>query len=66
MIYDYIVSYCEKKNTTVTELERNCHLGKGAIGKWKNKKPSFESLKKISDYTKINFITLVKEAMKEE
>lgn len=66
MIYDYMLNYCEKKKTTVTQFERDCGLGRGTIGKWKDSKPSLETLKKVSDYTKINFITLVKEAMKEE
>lgn len=66
MIYDYMLNYCEKKKITITRFEKECGLGRGTIGKWKDSKPSLETLKKVSDYTKINLVTLVKEAMKEE
>lgn len=61
MLYENIVSLCNKKNYSVRKLEIKAGLGNGTIGKWKTKKPTVENLQKVAKVLGVSMSTLLKE-----
>ena len=53
MIFERVVAYCVKHDMSIAAFERMCDIGNGAIGKWKKRRPSMESLLKIEKATGI-------------
>jgi transcriptional regulator with XRE-family HTH domain len=49
-IVDKIKALCEKKDITLTELERNIEIGRGVIRKWDAVAPNSDKLQKVADY----------------
>lgn len=51
-MYNKIKELCEKKNISITTLEKEVGLSNGSIGKWKESSPKVNSLKLVADYFK--------------
>ena len=49
MVYESIKNICDKKNISVTSLEKKIGLGNGTIQKWKYVSPNVTTLKKVAD-----------------
>lgn len=55
MFYQKVADYCKKNNLSIKAFEEKCGLSNGTVGGWKNGgKPSVDTLKKISNATKIS------------
>lgn len=50
MIFNKIAEKCSENNISIATLERECGLGNGIIGKWKESSPTVEKLQKVADY----------------
>ena len=59
MLYQKIVELCEKCNTNVTKLERECGFANATIRRWKNSSPSVENLTKVADKLGVSLDYLV-------
>lgn len=53
-MYNKIAKMCEERKISVSQLERNLHLGSGSIGKWTKSSPRVVTLKKIADYFNVD------------
>lgn len=60
MVYDNIKEISEKKNISITEIERRAGLGRGAIGKWRTFSPTISNLQKVADALGVSIKTLLK------
>lgn len=45
-----IQELCDKKEITITELEREIKIGRGVIRKWEVASPNSDKLQKVADY----------------
>lgn len=62
MVYDNICRFAEKRNISITDLEKKASIGNGTIGKWKNGvSPSLDKLKAVADVLNVKVATLLKE-----
>lgn len=59
MIFDEVVSLCQKNNTNISRVEKECELGNGTIKGWKTSKPRIDTLKKVADYFGVTIETLL-------
>ena len=50
MIFKNIVAICEKKNISISKLEKDSGLGNGTIKGWEVSSPRVDSLKKVAEY----------------
>ena len=48
MLYDKILRLSSQKGISISQLERDSGLSKGAISKWKNSDPSFSNLNAVA------------------
>lgn len=55
MLYQKIVSYCEKNHMSICSFEKKCGIGNGTVGRWEDGKsnPSLQTLVKIEAATGI-------------
>lgn len=62
LIYENIKEVCDKKNISISALEKRAGIGNGTIGKWKESKsgPTVETLLKIADVLGVSIGRLVK------
>ena len=49
-VYDRVKELCKKKHVTVSEMERDLGLTRGAAYKWTQSKPNAETIMKLSKY----------------
>lgn len=49
VIYDKVIEYCEKNKLSIAAFEKNCRIGNGTIGRWKNNSslPAMSTLQKM-------------------
>lgn len=51
MIVDNIRKIAKKRGETISSVEKNCGLGNGTIGKWKDgRSPTVDNAKAVADY----------------
>ena len=60
-IVENIRKYADKRNISISELEKKANLGNGTIGRWKNSSPSVSKLKQVADALGVSLNTLLKE-----
>lgn len=60
MIYDNIKEICNKKNISISALEKKAGIGNGTIGKWRLYEPNIASLSKVADALDIPISKLMK------
>lgn len=62
MIYENVKRLCVKNKISITELEKRCGIGNGAIGKWAKREssPRVDTLKAIADYFGVTVDDLLK------
>ena len=60
MIYDNIKEICNKKNISISALEKKAGIGNGTIGKWRLSEPNIASLSKVADALDIPISKLMK------
>ena len=55
MIYQNVLSYCEKNKISVCAFEKMCGIGNGTVGRWKDNdsSPALKTVQKIAVATKI-------------
>lgn len=55
MIYEKVIEYCESNHIPISAFEKECNIGNGTIGKWKENRsiPSLKTLSKIEKQTGI-------------
>lgn len=58
-MYDTIKEICEKRNISISELERRAKVGNGTITKWNNSSPNLDNLQKVADALDIKITTLI-------
>ena len=61
MVYSKIQKLCKVKKISIHQLEKECGLGNGTIGVWKNKMPTVKSLTKVANYFNIPIEYFLKE-----
>lgn len=61
MVFTNISKRCEERGVSVYQLEKNCDLGNGTIGKWRDVSPTVNKLKKVADYLDCTVDELLKE-----
>jgi len=61
LIYDNIRVLAEKKNLSISELERMSELSKGTIGKWNIVSPTAENLKRVALNLKVKVDKLLED-----
>lgn len=62
MVYENIEKICEKKNISISALEKRAGLGNGTIGKWKSGdvSPTIDSLCAVANALGIEVTRLLK------
>lgn len=60
MIYENIKDLCEKKNISISALEKEAGLGNGTIRKWYVSSPSVSKLSKVAEVLGVNVSQLMK------
>ena len=58
-IVENIKLLATKSNITIAEVERNCGLGQGTIGKWSKSSPVIDKLLAVATYFKVSVDSLV-------
>ena len=55
MIYEKVLSYCEKEGMSIAAFEKKCAIGNGVVRAWKdnNSHPSVSTLQKMEKCTGI-------------
>lgn len=48
MLYDEIKKLCREQGISISVLERECGIGNGVIGKWRQNNPSIRNLCAVS------------------
>nr|DAS81885.1 MAG TPA: repressor protein [Caudoviricetes sp.] len=61
MIYEKVKRICKERKISIFQLERNCGIGNGTIGRWRNSKPNTETIKKVADYLRLSVDELLEE-----
>lgn len=61
MIYDNIKKICQKKDISITELEKATGISRGLIAKWKSCSPTIDKIKKVADYLGVPLEQLLEE-----
>lgn len=61
-MYNKIKRLCEKKNVSITTVEKETGLSNGAIGKWRNSCPTVDKLKKVADYFGVSIEYFIRES----
>ena len=59
-VYDNVKKLCERKGISIAKLERDCDLGNGSVGKWKEG-PGIKKAKRIADYLGVKMEDLLKD-----
>lgn len=60
-VYRNICKYAEKRNMSITDLERDAGFTRGMIVKWKDHVPQIDNLKTVADVLKVKIDTLLRE-----
>lgn len=60
-IYKNVATLAEKKNLSISEVERRADLSKGSICKWKDSSPTVENLLKVAQALSVSIGRLLKE-----
>lgn len=60
MVYENILKQCKEQGISIMQLEKECEIGNGTIGGWRNGNPRLDTLKKVAD----RFHVTVDELMK--
>ena len=50
MLLDNIKRLCDQNGISICSLEKSIDVGNGTIGKWENRSPRLETVKKVADY----------------
>jgi transcriptional regulator with XRE-family HTH domain len=53
-VFDRVKKLCKANNTTISKMEREIGLSRGASYKWKSVNPSMDVLKKLSAYFNVS------------
>lgn len=61
MVFANIVKRCDSLGISVYQLEKDCDLGNGTIGKWRGVSPTVNKLKRVADYLGCTVDELLKE-----
>lgn len=59
-MYQRIKELCDKRGITIAELEREAHIGNGAIKEWETRYPRLDNLAMVAKVLKVSLLTLVK------
>lgn len=59
MFLDTIKELCDKNSISITKLEKDIGLSRGAVYKWSNSNPSAKVLEKLSDYFDVSIDYLI-------
>lgn len=59
-MYERIKKICKDKKIPVYKLEQDLGFSKGSICKWGATSPSFERVKKVAEYLKVDVNELIK------
>lgn len=65
MILNRIKELCTQKGITLTELERECGLGKSTILKWDTQSPNLGSLVKVAQTLNVSLAVLLQDDYEE-
>lgn len=49
MIYESVKKLCDKRNISVSNLEKRVGLGNGTIQKWRTCNPTVKTLEKVAE-----------------
>lgn len=60
MIFENIKRLCTERNVSIAALEREVHIGNGAIAKWNESSPRIDNIKKVADYFGVTVDELLK------
>lgn len=60
-IYRNIIKLAEDKNIKIAKIEKECNLGNGTIGGWKDGRPRIDLIKQVADYFSVTVDELLKE-----
>lgn len=61
MVVDNIRALCQKNNTSIWQLERDCGIGNGVIARWANVNPRVDVLKKVADHFGVTLDELMRD-----
>ena len=61
MIFDNIKSLCEKRQISVSQLEKKVGFKNGTIGKWRVHSPTVANLSKVAEFLGVSVDWLMKE-----
>ncbi len=61
MLLENIRKLCEGAGTTICEVERACNIANGTIGKWAERTPRLDTVKKVADYFGVTVDSLLAE-----
>ena len=61
MVFQNVVKRCEAQGISTYQLEKECDLGNGTIGKWREVSPTVNKLKRVADYLGCTVDELLKE-----
>lgn len=62
MILKKISKLCEERKISISKLEKECGIGNGTIGRWKDSTPTVDKLKKVADYFGVTLDELLEES----
>lgn len=63
-MYETVKKLCEKKNISISRLEREAGLGNGTIAGWKQFEPKLSTLTKVADALGVSVTTLINKSKK--
>ena len=63
VLFNNIKSLCDKKGISISDLEKSCGFGQGAIYKWQKVSPTLGNLQKVAGYFKVTINKLVKKSV---
>lgn len=68
MIYENVKRLCTVRGTTICQAEKDCGIGNGVIGKWRNRgvAPSVTNLLKLAQYFGVTVDELLAAGPEEE
>lgn len=60
MVYSNIVKLCKEHGINISQLEKDCGLGNGTVGGWRNGQPRLDRVKLVADYFGVTIDDLMK------
>lgn len=61
MIYENILSLCEKNGVSVARLEKECGFGNATIRSWSVSSPTIAKVQRVAEYFGVSVNDLIKE-----